>query len=107
MTVAPITIRFMLACYYAAYPRDEIGVISWESPAGIEVRDWLKEKELVDDRYQATERGRAWVEMITETPLPDKGWIDPRTGERHVVRPSGLVVQWSDQQDPDTWEAGR
>jgi hypothetical protein len=103
MTVAPITIRFMLACYAYPKPSEAIGLGTWESYAGKAARKYLKYNELVDDKYQATERGRAWVEMITATPLPDKGWIDPRTGERHVVRPSGLVVQWSDQQAPDTW----
>jgi len=26
-----------------------------------------------------TERGRAWVEMICDTPYPEQVWLDPRT----------------------------
>lgn len=36
----------------------------------------------VDDRdgsgYATTERGRRWLEMILETPMPVQIWTDPR-----------------------------
>lgn len=29
--------------------------------------------------YEATERGRAFVQMLCDTPLPQQRWVDPRT----------------------------
>jgi hypothetical protein len=30
--------------------------------------------------YNTTERGRAWIDLLLETPLPVKKWLDPRKG---------------------------
>lgn len=35
-----------------------------------------------DDPYLITEKGRHFVFMLCDTPLPVSGWRDPRTGEQ-------------------------
>lgn len=74
--VSPLTIKFMLACYYAADPAEYVGV-SWSSEAGRRAREWLERKELIGTDSKATERGKAWVEYICETPLPEIAWVRP------------------------------
>lgn len=74
--VSPLTIKIMLACYYAADPADHVGD-TWESQAGRGIRDWLERRELIGPDNKATERGKAWVDYICETPLPEMAWVRP------------------------------
>lgn len=75
--VAPIVINFMLTCYFSPDPKSELGESHWDSPAGVEVRTWLVENELVSGNCRATSRGEAWVKFICETPLPIQQWVRP------------------------------
>jgi hypothetical protein len=44
----------------------------WDSPAGIETREWLKRNGLIDPETEdATARGIRWVTAICNTPLPE------------------------------------
>jgi hypothetical protein len=31
--------------------------------------------------YRATDKGRAWLEMICCTPMPRNAWVDPRSNK--------------------------
>lgn len=33
----------------------------------------------VPDFYRPTDKGRAWLDMILDTPMPVQQWLDPRT----------------------------
>jgi hypothetical protein len=59
----------MLACYYSPIPETEVGAV-WRSNSGREIRTWLRAADLINDNNRATERGKAWVRMICNTPLP-------------------------------------
>jgi hypothetical protein len=69
----------MLACYYAANPAEHVGD-SWDSQAGRCVRIWLERQDLIGPDNKATERGKAWVEYICDTPLPEMTWVRPERG---------------------------
>jgi hypothetical protein len=75
--MAPITINFMLACYTSASPPAQLSEGQWNSPSGQEARAWLRDNGLVDNSYNATERGKAWVQFICSTPLPVAVWTLP------------------------------
>jgi hypothetical protein len=70
MSVPPIKISFMLACYAYPEPADILGITQWNSMAGCETRKWLQDNGLVNGEYRITEKGEAWVKFICETPLP-------------------------------------
>ena len=40
-----------------------------------------KKHPIDDDSYVITDKGRAFVDMLCNTPLPVTGWRDPRTGQ--------------------------
>jgi len=75
---APIYITFMLACFYSADPEAELGSDHWNSKAGRKTRDWLVRKGLVKiPGFIPTDRGKAWVKYLCDTPLPKCCWILP------------------------------
>lgn len=48
-----------------------------------EIIRWMHDAEIIRytghaDKPEGTERGRAWLAMICDTPMPVKQWIDPR-----------------------------
>lgn len=89
-SVSPLAVRIMLACYYSPDPAREVGV-PWASQAGTEIRTWLLNEGLIaNDTSLATERGKAWVEFLLQTPLPVAKWTLP---ER-----SPAVSEWRIQQ---------
>lgn len=73
----PITIMFMLACYFTPEPENYFGKEQWNSAAGFETRNWLMKHELIDSDFRATSRGQSWVRYICRTPLPVPSWILP------------------------------
>ena len=77
---APITIEFMLVCYFSAEPAQYFEDMRWNSIAGNETREFLLREGLVDENYKATERGEAWVKYICATPLPEQCWRLPERG---------------------------
>ena len=78
--MAPITINFMLACYCSGDPEGNLGSHHWNSSAGQEARKWLRENNLIKDDNRPTDRGKAWVHFICETPLPVSVWVRPANG---------------------------
>lgn len=78
MEMAPIVIKFMLACYCTPEPGEHVGVNHWNSDAGRETRNWLFENDLIDANFRATPRGEAWVKFICATPLPESVWMLPQ-----------------------------
>lgn len=74
---SPLLIHFMLACYVSPEPAAYVGGDRWHSRAGMGARSWLVDNDLVDDHYRATERGKAWVRAICDTPLPIATWSLP------------------------------
>lgn len=79
-----LTIEMLINIHVMADPR---GHRSWSSPAGEAAINWLTVKGLIvmrpgDEIPQTTQRGRAWLSMMQETPLPQQigGYADPRTG---------------------------
>jgi hypothetical protein len=53
-------------------PQQEI--VRWMEDAGVIRQSGHKDKPI------ATDKGRAWLDMILETPMPVQQWIDPRAG---------------------------
>lgn len=66
MNRCPVLIETMLICHYAAEPQRQIQ----RTMATDEAVRWLAEKGLIDGKLAATDKGRAWVNAICETPLP-------------------------------------
>jgi hypothetical protein len=71
MSVPPITINFMLACWTSPVPEKVLREATWNSEAGQRTRQWLTDNGLIGGDNRATERGKAWVlESICAAPLP-------------------------------------
>src|SRR5688572_15327078 len=71
MSVPPITITFMLACFTSPNPEAVLREAVWNSIAGRRTRQWLLDNGLVDANYKPTSRGDFWVKMsICSAPLP-------------------------------------
>lgn len=75
-TRPPIKISFMLACYVSPEPHRYV-LGAWDSEAGIETRQWLRDNGLIDESDRATDKGEAWVQFICDTPLPVAKWVMP------------------------------
>ncbi len=85
--VSPLTIRIMFAIYCA--PNDVEQFVpenQWLSGAGDEARTYLLSNELVkrdeNSILRATDRGKAWVQYICETPFPIPVWKMPEREDR-------------------------
>lgn len=76
MSVSPLTIKLMFACYCSPDPATWFGD-AWGSPAAITARNWLVLEGLVAENHVATDRGTAWVEFICATPIPIQRWVLP------------------------------
>lgn len=74
----PIHISFMLACHTTSDPSAVLSSAHWNSDVGLKVRDWLIAEGLVDGFYKSTDRGKAWVDFICQTPLPEQEWRLPK-----------------------------
>jgi len=74
--VSPLTINIMLAIYCSSDPASFVGEQTWNSRAAKESRDWLSTNCLIEGNC-ATEKGRAWVSFICQTPLPIQTWVRP------------------------------
>jgi hypothetical protein len=78
---SPLEIELLLkAYYYEIEPKD---IITRAHSCGVEQ---LLRSELIDldvikikGSYTITEKGKAFIEMLLNTPLPTLKWIDPRT----------------------------
>lgn len=75
--LTPLTIEIMLQCYCSPNPTANISERIWNSPAAKETREWLLSERLIDLEDRATDRGRAWVDFICSTPLPEMKWVMP------------------------------
>lgn len=75
---SPLCIIIALACHYSTDPAKEIGT-SWNSPAGMSVRDYLKKEGLITLDHETTDRGKAWVKKICNTALPEAWVIEEKT----------------------------
>jgi len=75
----PLEIELLLkAYYYEIEPKDMI------SKEHLSIVDGLKNNDLIDccvdnkDCYTITGRGRVFIKMLLNTPMPVLKWIDPR-----------------------------
>jgi len=76
---SPLKIEIMFECYCAsAEPGRNMLPNIWASEAATRVRNELKAEGLIDEDMQATERGKAWVDFICATPLPEMVWVLPK-----------------------------
>lgn len=82
--MSPVVIEMMLKAYYlgGGLPEDA----GEQSPAAREGIQQLEnagliEKDSLKVGWHATERGRVYVGMLENTPLPVKEWVDPRGEE--------------------------
>ena len=75
---SPLLIKTLFAYYCSPHPHEQFTPEQWGSPAAIESRKWLREKELLDTHDKITAQGIAWVSMICMTPVPVQKWVDPR-----------------------------
>lgn len=79
----PLKIVMMLHYYAIAAPYAEYDPAHRESQAVAHFRDELIRDGLIEadpaspSGYTATERGRVWVDMICDTPLPIQKWSPP------------------------------
>ncbi len=72
--VSPLTIQIAIACHVSTLAEEHVGEVTWESPAGREVRAWLKANDLVNPNHEGNDKLAAWVQKICETPLPFLAW---------------------------------
>lgn len=75
--MSPADLVFLIHCY--AMPNPHRNVDGYRQT----IRHWegdgiIKEDPNLCDKYDVTDRGKKWMEMILETPYPEFKWIDPR-----------------------------
>lgn len=75
--LAPVVIETMLLIYSRADPELR------SAPAVSEALSCLRDNGLICDtgasaapRWEATEKGKAWIKMIEQLPFPRQAWID-------------------------------
>ena len=74
----PLLIELMLHCYTSPNPRLRYDDAQWNNAPLRDAREWLISRDCIEpDTHRATDRGKAWVEHICETPLPVKQWMRP------------------------------
>ena len=75
----PVTVELVVRCYYAPVPVKDL-----VSKACIDASNRMLRADILaveKGKLECTERGRHWVAMLLNTPLPEKRWVDPRTEE--------------------------
>ncbi len=72
--VSPLTIQIAIACYVSPLAKEHVGEVTWESPAGRDVRAWLMANDLIDENCRGNDKLTAWVGRVCETPLPVLTW---------------------------------
>jgi hypothetical protein len=79
MTVYPVTITVMMACYFSSEP-EKAFVSTWASQSWVSARDWLLKEGLIDKGHKSTERGDVWVKAMCTVPLPieQMTWVIPK-----------------------------
>ena len=77
MTNKPMKISFIFAICGSTNARGFVGEQNWNSESGKKTLDWLKTNSLIDRKFKATQRGKAWFRYICDTPLPKHRWILP------------------------------
>ena len=78
----PSDIEVMLYFYYSPERHPRAQALAVQHAIFKFVRDGLLVSSgQKDGRFSATDRGRAWVEMICATPYPEQVWRNPLTKE--------------------------
>lgn len=77
--MSPAEMSILIHCHALAKPLSESVVtsdtIKWFLAEGIIEHDGREHS----SGFKTTERGRKWLEMCLETPMPIMRWVDPRT----------------------------
>lgn len=72
---SPSDIEVLIHCHSCPYPHPRI-----DAPAVSEAISWFCSLGIIDaigeDTYITTERGKAWLQMIQNTPFPTRAWVD-------------------------------
>ena len=76
MNRSPLLIRLMLACHVSAEPAKHMGE-TWGSAVTNDALRWLYDNGLIDADNRSTEKGKAWVGHIVNTPIPIATWSLP------------------------------
>ena len=78
--MTPLHIQIMLACHVSSAPMHVTGEAVWNSDAAHAVRADLLSNDLITDEvdppWMTTPRGKAWVELICQTPIPSALHVD-------------------------------
>lgn len=57
---------------------------NWSLQPQQEITSWFHRQGVIDrgdESARATDKGRAWLSLILNTPMPAQSWIDPRNGK--------------------------
>ena len=77
MNRSPLLIRLMLACHVSpGHPEKHMGE-TWGSAVTNDALRWLYDNGLIDADNRSTEKGKAWVGHIVNTPIPIATWSLP------------------------------
>lgn len=79
MKLVPITLEFLLHCRYSSerFSRIDHPVIQ-KAIKGFFSNGVIKQDRSIDDVYQLTEKGEAWIKDILSTPMPIQVWMSGR-----------------------------
>lgn len=77
----PAQLRVLLHSHYMSDPLERSSTVR-DAIALLLSEDLIKDREGVDpltrNGYETTDRGRAYIKMLCDTPLPVLEWRDPR-----------------------------
>lgn len=83
MKLTPMQLMWCLTFYVSPEPVEELGWDHFNSPAGRDTLAWMKAEKLIDDNGESTERLKAFVGFLCETPLPVMKWVRPEASASH------------------------
>jgi len=86
--MTPLHIRLMLHYYAIASEYEPLEAKATQEYLTELVNDGLLKYRVPNDytnSYEATERGKIWVQMILNTPYPQQEWVDPRNQDNKNI----------------------
>jgi hypothetical protein len=74
--LTPFELEVLMHYFVSQSEFQRINAPAFKGAVGRLIGDDLLE---LDGSYKVTTRGRAYMYMLLDTPLPEHGWVDPRT----------------------------
>lgn len=79
--MTPLDLNVLIECCTSVEPGCNWYPEHWDSWAAQVTRTEFRLQGVIDDNNKATEKGKAWLEFICQTPMPIQEWKLPENEE--------------------------